>query len=151
MIDGVKTKQLKLIPDERGSLMELLRKDDEIFEQFGMCYVTTAYPGVTKAWHYHEHQTDHFVCLHGMAKVALYDSRKDSTTYGEINEFFLGHKNPILLKIPKMVYHGYKAIGSEETMLMNIPTRPYNYDKPDEHRIDPHNNDIPYDWNLNER
>ena len=31
VIDGVKTKKLKVIPDERGRLMEMLRCDDEIF------------------------------------------------------------------------------------------------------------------------
>jgi dTDP-4-dehydrorhamnose 3,5-epimerase-like enzyme len=29
MIDGVKIKRLKVIPDERGRLMEILRSDDE--------------------------------------------------------------------------------------------------------------------------
>ena len=35
MIEGVKTKALKVIADERGFLMEMLRSDDEIFENFG--------------------------------------------------------------------------------------------------------------------
>ena len=30
MIDGVKVKKLKIIPDERGRLMEILRADDGI-------------------------------------------------------------------------------------------------------------------------
>ena len=39
--------------DERGRLMEMLRCDDPIFKGFGQVYLTTAYPGVVKAWHYH--------------------------------------------------------------------------------------------------
>jgi len=35
MIDGVKVKKLKVIPDERGWLMEILRCDDEIYKEFG--------------------------------------------------------------------------------------------------------------------
>jgi dTDP-4-dehydrorhamnose 3,5-epimerase len=34
MIEGVKTKRLRIIPDERGRLMEILRADDELFQQF---------------------------------------------------------------------------------------------------------------------
>ena len=147
MIDGVKVKQLKCIPDERGTLTEILRCDDEVYEQFGMCYVTTAYHGVTKAWHYHKLQTDHFFCLKGMAKVVLYDDGPGSKTYGEVNEFFMGIHNHILVKIPKLVYHGYKCISTEDCAILNIPTMPYNYKQPDEYRLAPHNNDvIPYDW-----
>ena len=146
MIDGVKTVPLRLMPDERGWLMEVLRCDDELFVKFGQAYVTVAYPGVVKAWHCHELQTDHFAVLTGMAKVVLYDGREDSPTYGEINEFFAGVHNRILIRIPPYVYHGFKAIGTQECMIMNIPTEPYNRDKPDELRLDPHNGPIPYDW-----
>ncbi len=65
MIDGVKVKALKVIPDERGRLMEMLRADDEIFLRFGQVYMTTAYPGAVKAWHYHKKQFDHFVVVPG--------------------------------------------------------------------------------------
>src|SRR3990170_5785700 len=100
MIDGVKIKKLKVIPDERGRLMEMLRSDDDLFIKFGQVYMTTAYPGVVKAWHFHKKQTDHFVCVRGMMKVVLYDSREGSPTRGEVNEFFMGDHNPILVQIP---------------------------------------------------
>ncbi|NQE53615.1 hypothetical protein C5S29_08475 [ANME-1 cluster archaeon GoMg3.2] len=96
MIKGVKTKDLRVVPDERGWLMEVLRADDEIFEKFGQVYLTTAYPGVVKAWHYHKKQTDNFTCIRGIMKVALYDAREDSLTYRAINEFFVGEKNHVL-------------------------------------------------------
>ncbi|AZR72013.1 dTDP-4-dehydrorhamnose 3,5-epimerase [Anoxybacter fermentans] len=146
MIEGVKTKKLKIIPDERGRLMEILREDDDLFISFGQVYMTTAYPGVVKGWHYHKKQIDHFAVVKGMMKVVLYDGRKDSPTYDEINEFFMGEYNPIMLQIPPYVFHGFKCIGTEEAILINIPTEKYNYDNPDEYRIDPHQNDIPYDW-----
>ena len=146
MIDGVIVKKLKLIPDERGYLMEMLRADDPFFQKFGQVYLTVAYPGVVKGWHYHKVQTDHFVGVSGMVKVVLYDNRKESKTYGEVNEFFMGELNPMLLVIPPMVAHGMKGTGTKPGMIVNCPTEVYNYDDPDEHRIDPHDNDIPYDW-----
>ncbi len=151
LINGVKIKKLKTIPDERGRLMEMLRADDPEFIKFGQVYMTTAYPGVVKAWHYHKKQTDNFVVVKGMMKVVLYDNREDSPTYGEINEFFMGEHNPMLLQIPPLVFHGFKAIGYEEAYVVNITTEVYNYKEPDEFRIDPYINDIPYDWKIKEK
>ncbi len=146
MIRDVAIKKLRVIPDERGRLMEILRSDDELFSKFGQVYVTTAYPGVVKGWHYHKKQTDHFAVISGMIKLVLYDGREDSPTKGEINEFFLGEHNPALVKIPQLVYHGFKCIGEQEAICINIPTEVYDYDKPDEFRVDPHKNEIPYNW-----
>ena len=111
MIEGVRLKELKPIPDERGRVMEILRADDELFEKFGQVYMTTAYPGVVKAWHYHKLQTDNMAVIKGMMKVVLYDAREDSPTCGEVNEFFLGEHSFKLIQIPKMVYHGFKCMG----------------------------------------
>ncbi|MGE5553684.1 MAG: dTDP-4-dehydrorhamnose 3,5-epimerase family protein [Betaproteobacteria bacterium] len=146
LIEGVKVKPLRVIPDERGRLMEILRADDELFEKFGQVYLTTAYPGVVKAWHYHKRQDDHMTVVKGMMKIVLYDDREGSPTRGEINEFFLGDYNHLLLKIPKMVYHGFKCISETEAMVINVPTEVYNYQEPDEYRLDPHRSGIPYDW-----
>ncbi|MBU1656711.1 MAG: WxcM-like domain-containing protein, partial [Candidatus Omnitrophica bacterium] len=76
MIEGVKIKKLKIIPDERGRLMEILRRDDEIFQNFGQVYMTTAFPGVVKAWHYHKIQTDSFTCIRGKMRLGLCDGRE---------------------------------------------------------------------------
>jgi dTDP-4-dehydrorhamnose 3,5-epimerase len=146
MIDGVKVKKLKVIPDERGRLMEMFRADDEDFVKFGQVYMTTAYPGVVKGWHYHKLQHDNMVVVKGMMKIVLYDGRKDSKTHNEVNEFFAGTYNPIRITIPPGVCHGFKCISEEEAVVINTVTEPYNYEKPDEHRIHPHDNDIPYEW-----
>lgn len=146
LIEGVRFKPLKVIPDERGRLMEILRSDDPDFSRFGQVYLTTGYPGVVKAWHYHKKQTDYFSVVHGMMKVVLYDPREASSTMGEINEFFLGVHNPSLLVIPPFVYHGFKTISECEALLINVTTEVYNYDEPDEHRIAPHGEVVPYDW-----
>lgn len=146
LIHGVRTKRLNVFADERGRLMEMLRSDDEIFLRFGQVYMTTAYPGVVKAWHYHKLQTDHFVCVRGMMKVVLFDPRDDSPTKGQVNEFFIGDHNPLLVQIPPGVYHGFKCISEHEATVINTVTELYNYSTPDEYRLDPHENDIPYDW-----
>lgn len=146
MIEGVKVKKLKVIPDERGRLMEMLRSDDEVFEKFGQVYMTTTYPNVVKAWHFHKEQSDNIVCVHGMIKLVLYDQRDDSPTFKSVSEFYLGAHNPLLIHVPPDVCHGWLCVSEEEAIIINIPTEVYTYDRPDEHRIDPHDNEIPYDW-----
>ncbi|MEK7368204.1 MAG: dTDP-4-dehydrorhamnose 3,5-epimerase family protein, partial [Planctomycetota bacterium] len=113
MIEGVVTRKLKVVPDERGFLMEMLRSDYPEFQKFGQVYLTVGYPEVVKGWHYHKKQTDNFFVVKGMAKVVLYDMRENSRTKGEINEFFLGEQNPTMVLIPPMVVHGFKAVGPE--------------------------------------
>jgi dTDP-4-dehydrorhamnose 3,5-epimerase len=146
MIHGVQIKKLKVIPDDRGRLMEILRSDEKIFERFGQVYMTTAFPGVTKAWHFHKKQDDHFTCISGRMKLALYDAREGSSTKGEVNDFTISLEDPMLVKIPKGVYHGFKCVSDKEAVVINVPTMTYNYKEPDEYRVDAFENDIPYDW-----
>jgi dTDP-4-dehydrorhamnose 3,5-epimerase len=147
-IEGVAVKQLKVIPDERGFLMEMLRSDDPIFKKFGQVYLSVAYPGVVKGWHYHKLQTDYFTVVKGMLKVVLFDPRESSKTCGVVSEYFMGEKNPMLLVIPPLVVHGVKAVGAEAGYLVNCPDLPYDHANPDEYRIDPQSGEIPYDWSA---
>jgi len=151
LIQGVQTKKLRLIPDDRGFLMEMLRSDWPEFERFGQSYITACYPGVIKAWHYHKKQTDHFVCVSGMAKVVLFDDREGSPTKGLINEFHIGYLNPLLIKIPLLTYHGFTAEGTDTALIVNFPTQLYNYQEPDEFRRPFDDPSIPYDWGVKSR
>ncbi len=146
MIEGVVVRKLKVIPDERGRLMEILRADDDVFKSFGQVYMTTAYPGVVKGWHYHKEQSDNMAVVKGMMKIVLYDGREGSPSYGKVDVYFAGEHNPILIHIPPFVYHGFKCVSPEEAIVVNTPDRMYDYQNPDEFRVHPHDNDIPYDW-----
>lgn len=150
LIRGVKTKSLTVIPDERGRLFEILRRDEPLFLKFGQVYCTTVEPGVVKGWHFHKRQVDNFVCVSGMIKLVAYDARA-GLTKGLVNEFFLGVHNPLLVQIPAGVYHGFKGISQSEAVVINVPTEPYHHLHPDEYRLDPHQNNIPYHWNQVDR
>ena len=89
MIKDVVIKQLRKIPDERGSIMHMLRVDDEHFEKFGEVYFSTAYPGAIKVWHEHTKQVQNYAVIVGMIKLVLYDNRKDSETFQKIQELFI--------------------------------------------------------------
>ena len=139
MIHGVQVKAFTVRPDDRGFLMEMLREDEPIFERFGQVYVTGCRCGVVKGWHYHKEQTDHFVCVSGTALVVLYDPREDSHTRGAVQEVVLHSPpspdpGPLLLKVPRLVIHGFTAHGCEEARIVNVPTPAYRRANPDEYR-----------------
>lgn len=148
LIEGVKVRQLKQIHDDRGYLMEMLRKDWIEFEKFGQAYLTVCYPGVAKGWHFHKKQTDNFICIKNMARVVVFDNRADSKTKGTLNEFIMGEDNPILLTIPPFTLHGFRTEGKKPVYIVNIPNRIYNYKKPDEFRVPFNDPSIPYDWKV---
>ena len=148
MIDGVMTKELRVIPDERGRLMECLRSDDELFIRFGQLYMTTTYPGIVKGWHLHRVQWDNIVCVKGMIKLVLYDARAASPSKGDLDEFFIGQHRPLLVRVPPGVYHGWKCVGAEKAYIVNAPTEVYRYEEPDQEELPPDTAQIPYDWGV---
>lgn len=147
MIEGVKIKPLKKIPDERGTVLHMLRNDEPEFSQFGEIYFSTSYPGVIKGWHLHNKMTLNYAVIQGMIKLVLYDDRKHSSTRGELMELFIGEDNYCLVTIPPGIWNGFKNIGTKIAIVANCSTVPHD---PDEiKRMDPFENKIiKYNWDI---
>jgi dTDP-4-dehydrorhamnose 3,5-epimerase len=145
-IQGVELKPLKVWPDDRGYLMEVLRSDDPFFRGFGQTTYTVAYPGTIKAFHWHRHQDDIWFMLGGMAQVVLHDLRDDSPTRGQTDVHYLGEQHRALLVIPPGVAHGYRVLGNEPALLLYHTTRPYDPKDPDEERIPFDDPAIGFNW-----
>jgi len=149
MIDGVLIVPLKQIPDERGKVMHMLRRDDPHFEKFGEIYFSVVFPGIVKGWHLHKKMTLNYAVVSGTIKLVLYDDRKESPTRGELMELFVGEDNYVLVRIPPGIWNGFKGMGTEATIVANCATEPHD---PDEIvRLDPFSKDIPYDWGVKNR
>ena len=145
-IDGLRVTPLRRIPDERGSVMHMLRSDSENFESFGEIYFSTVYPGAIKGWHKHLEMTLNYAVPVGMIKLVCYDDRPDSATKGNLVELFVGETNYVLVTIPPLVWNGFKGLGTAAAVVANCATVPHS---PDEIvRMDPFNPEIPYDWAL---
>lgn len=136
MIEGVKVKKLKVISDERGRLMEIFRVS-EINIRPQQVYMTTAYEGVVKdkdAFHMHQNQTDNMCCIKGKINLVVVDTREDSPTKDEINEFKIGEGNFCIVTIPPKVLHAFKSLKGE-SIVINCIDHEYDKDNPDEYRI----------------
>jgi dTDP-4-dehydrorhamnose 3,5-epimerase len=148
-IDGVITKKLRQIADERGKIMHMLRNDDEIFDQFGEIYFSQVYPQVIKGWHLHTRMTLNYAVVYGAIKLVLFDDRKDSPTKGVLQEIFLGEADYQLVKIPPLIWNGFKGIGVTPSIVANCASIPHD---PEEiKRLDPFDKSIPYDWAIQHR
>ena len=149
MIEGVRVTPLRQIVDERGKVMHMLRSDSQGFSGFGEIYFSTVFPGAIKGWHVHSRMTLNYAVPVGRIKFVLYDDRADSSTRGEIQEFFLGPDNYQLVTVPPLVWNGFKGIGSEMALVANCASIPHDPTEID--RRDPFDPAIPYDWGVKHR
>jgi dTDP-4-dehydrorhamnose 3,5-epimerase len=152
LIAGVEVEMGLIHPDDRGFFAELFRLGATPLTE-GLVHETTlqisaavSYPGIIKAVHYHFEQTDFWAPVYGMFQVVLCDLREGSDTHGKVNTLYVGALNPLRLRIPPGVGHGYKIIGHEPAVLVYLTDRFYN--PRDEGRIEYNHPFLNYDWEL---
>lgn len=150
-IAGVKIKRLLRHSDDRGFFQEILRDDEELLERFGQLSLSKSYPGVIKAFHYHERQDDLWFFPVGNAQVVLHDLREGSPTRGQTQVVYMGEDYPLLLVIPSGVAHGYRVLGEKAAVIIYCTTESYDPYDPDEKRL-PYNDPlIGFDWSTKMR
>lgn len=143
-IEGVIITPLKIISDNRGSVMHMLRNDSAIFEKFGEIYFSTIYAKKIKAWHLHREATLNYACVYGKVKLVMFDERKESVTYGLLQEIFLSLDNYSLITIPPNIWNGFKGIGVEHSIIANCLNLPHN--EKEMVRIDHNDKKFDYEW-----
>ncbi len=129
----MKTYELKLLPDERGSFTEILRRDwqDFVDEWISQTNLSYSYPGIIRAWHRHlKGQIDYFLVVKGSMKICAFDAES-----GKMAEVVASEAKPMLVRIPGCYYHGTKTISSQPSLTVYFTSRLYDYDNPDEERI----------------
>jgi dTDP-4-dehydrorhamnose 3,5-epimerase len=149
MIEGVDVVPLQRVADERGTIMHMLRRTDPHFREFGEIYFSTVYREVVKGWHRHREMTLNYACVFGRIKLVLYDDREASATRSELMELFLGPDEYSLVVIPPDLWNGFKGMSDPYAIVANCCTHPH--DPRLSTRIDPFDNDIPYDWSVRHR
>ena len=125
-IEGINISPLKIISDDRGSVMHMLRNDSQVFEKFGEIYFSTIFESKIKAWHLHKEATLNYACLYGKVKLALFDQRKSSKTFGEYQELILSLDNYSLITIPPNIWNGFKGLSKGHSIIANCLNLPHN-------------------------
>jgi dTDP-4-dehydrorhamnose 3,5-epimerase len=131
-IHGLIFRPTRPVPHEDGHVTEVARASwDIVGGPIVQVHITTTLPGRIRAWGLHQRSIDRLFVVVGLVKIAVFDGRLDSPTYGQVNEFTVSEKNPGLLIVPPNLYHGWKNIGTSEATIINMPTSMYHYDGPD--------------------
>lgn len=140
-------KKLPVLEDKRGELIEIFRPSWGISsDPLVYAYQVLARPGSIRGWVVHKKQDDRLFCSIGVLRWAFFDARPESPTYKMLNEFTVGVRNPVLLIIPKGVFHAVKNIGQTDAIFINLPTRAYEHADPDKFRLPIKNDLIPFDF-----
>jgi len=138
LIEGIRVKEFSLHVDERGFFTEILRDDWNDFLQGDSIIqlnLSYSYPGIVRAWHQHiRGQNDYFICINGALKICAYDDRVDSETCGELDEIIISSETFRIVRIPGILWHGYKAIGDIPFKILCGVNKLYDYENPDEKR-----------------
>jgi len=131
-LEGVRTYELNILPDERGFFAEAFRQDwhDFIDDQIVQANLSYSYPNVVRAWHRHlRGQVDYFLVLKGAMKICAYDEERK-----RLAEVIASSGKTTLVRIPGHYFHGTKTISNEPSLTVYFVNRLYDYKNPDEER-----------------
>lgn len=143
--DGVTIHRLTTHVDERGSVFEFYNprwgwhKEPIVFG-----HIFTIRPGYAKGWGRHELHEDRYCLLFGNTELVLYDERETSPTKGLVSVIPMTEFDRVLVNIPPGIWHASKNVGDKDAVIMDTPTRPYDYKNPDKYRLPLDTKKIPY-------
>lgn len=135
LIKDVAMHPYKVNEDSSGVLVETMKKDwTDVYNEgreFFMQYYSETPSSIARdedVWHYHPTtQDDRFSVVKGEIVVAIGDNRKESSTNGLLNLFYINaRKNPYVVLIPRRTLHGFMTVSKEPAILINFPTGIYN-------------------------
>jgi dTDP-4-dehydrorhamnose 3,5-epimerase len=149
-IDGVVAREVLHVPRDHGVITEMYRSE---WDPTGLpvvhIYQSRLFPGAIGAWSCHTKSIDRLFVNQGHLKLVLYDGREESPTHGALMELHVGDARPTFLILPTGVWHGLQNVGSTEALMLNFPTRAYDYEDPDHWRLPYDSDQIPYSWSAN--
>jgi dTDP-4-dehydrorhamnose 3,5-epimerase len=144
MIHDVVLTPLKIIGDERGAVLHMLKHTDPMFKGFGEVYFSTIRFGQRKEWRRNQVATAQIAVPIGSVRLVLGDQRSESPTRDSVWEIDLGQHNYQLLTIPPMVWYALQNIGEVDALVANCSSTAHNPDAVE--RRDFTNPPLPYIW-----
>ena len=142
LMPGVKLTPLKIIALEVGDVLHGAKISDAGLVGFGEAYFSKIKQGKIKAWKRHREMTLNVVVPVGEIRFVLYDDRTESPARGKFFSVNLSLQNYQRLTIPPMIWMGFKGIGDDLNLLLNIASIPHDPKEAD--RLDI--GSIRYDW-----
>jgi dTDP-4-dehydrorhamnose 3,5-epimerase len=146
-LDGVTVREVRHVPRDHGVITEIYRPD---WDPSGLpvvhVYQSRLFPAAIGAWSCHAQTIDRLFVNQGQLKIVLYDGREASPTYRRIVELHAGDARPAFIVLPAGIWHGLQNVGPTDALVLNCPTRAYDYEDPDHYRLPWDSPEIPYVW-----
>jgi len=122
----------------------MMRCDSAAYDKFGEIYFSVINSGFVKAWKKHLKMTQNITVPIGSITLVVYDDRAESRTCGVVEEFAIGEDNYSLIRIPPLVWYGFKGVSRVPALIANCADYPHD---PDEViRYKENDERIPYQW-----
>jgi dTDP-4-dehydrorhamnose 3,5-epimerase len=148
-IEGVAVREVLHVPRDHGVITETFRPEwDPTGLPIVQIYQSRLYPGAIGAWSCHGTTIDRLFVNQGHVKVVLFDGREESRTYRRILELYVGDARPTFLVLPAGIWHGLQNLGPADALVINCPTKAYDYEDPDHYRLPFDSPEIPYAWTV---
>lgn len=147
-VDGVCVTPLRVIGDERGCVLHMMRIDSPGFAGFGEVYFSMVRAGVVKAWKRHRLMVQNLAVPIGAVRLVIWDDRPGSASQGAVQEIItgVGHEHYDLVRIPPMVWYGFKGLGLSDALIANCASLPHDPNEVD--RLPEQVAAIPYSWEV---
>ena len=92
-----------------------------------LSYFSEILPTAVKTWKLHEKQTQHFAVPIGRVKLVIYDNRKHSASYRNLQIVELGRPDSYLrVMIPPGLWYGFSCISDIPAILANCADIPHD-------------------------
>jgi dTDP-4-dehydrorhamnose 3,5-epimerase len=148
-IEGVAAREVLHVPRDHGVITETFRPEwDPTGLPIVQIYQSRLFPGAIGAWSCHGTTIDRLFVNQGHVKVVLFDGREESRTYRRILELYVGDARPTFLVLPAGIWHGLQNLGPADALVINCPTKAYDYEDPDHYRLPFDSPEIPYAWTV---
>ena len=147
LIEGVVTREVRNVVTANGITTELFRGDWGVVDGEVRQAIHVALRGnALSAWHQHRGRWDYIFAVGGHLRIVLHDPREDSPTHDQVDVFHLSPARPTLLGVPPWIWHGVQNLSSSPSMFVNLFSKEYDYEDPDEWRLPPDTDEIPYSF-----
>ena len=117
LIEGVILTKLITIESPEGNVLRYLRHNDNGFNQFKESYFSTVNKDIIKPWKRHMKMSLNIAVPVGKIKFVLYDSRKNSVTYGKFNQIVLSPENYFRLTVPPDIWMAFKGLSTYNLLI----------------------------------
>jgi dTDP-4-dehydrorhamnose 3,5-epimerase len=117
-LDGLSIEPRKIITDERGSLLHMLKSSNSK-QPVAEIYFSSVLPGVNKGWKRHKRMWQRFSVPIGEIEFKFFDERPHSVTFGQSFSIRVSRNYHVLVTVPPGIWYSFRCTSLTEALIVN--------------------------------